>query len=201
MTENIQTSAPAAPHELILHRRSVRAFDPREVAEGEIVTLLEAARWAASCFNEQPWRYVVARRSDTDAYAKLLDCLVPANHSWAQHAPLLLLTLAKKSFTHNGTPNRFAIHDAGMALTNLMLQAEVMGMSAHAMGGFDAAKARETLAISDEYEIGAVVAVGYPGSPDSLPEKFRAAETAPRQRKPLEELVLSGLPAGFAVKA
>lgn len=175
--------APALPgtHELIRTRWSPRAFSNREVAPEELHALLEAARWAASSFNEQPWRFLIAGRADGEAYRKLFESLVDANRKWAGDAPVLLLTVSKRTFTHNGAPNRYALHDAGMALANLMLQATSMGLSVHAMGGFDHDKARAAFGVPDEYELGAVAAIGYP-----------LGEAPSRSRKPLSELVFSG---------
>jgi len=179
-------------HELIATRWSPRAFSGREVTAEQIVALLEAARWAPSSYNEQPWRFIVARKSDKEDYAKLLGSLMELNQLWARQAPVLLLTLAKKTYTQTGAPNSYALHDAGIALGHLAVQATAMGLSLHIMGGFDRAAARQAFAIPDDYELGAAVAIGYAGAPDTLPERFQTAETAPRSRRPLAELVLAG---------
>ena len=175
----------------IRHRWSPRAYADRDVKLEDLQTLLEGARWAASCFNEQPWRFIIARKSDTDAYHKLLDVLVPKNQQWAQAAPVLLLTVAKKTFTRNGLPNYHALHDAGLALGNLMTQATAMGLYAHAMGGYDHEKARSYFAIPEDYDTGAVVAIGYLGDADHLSEEQRKSEQSPRTRKPLDELAFT----------
>ncbi len=186
-----QTSCPV--HELIASRWSPRAFSDRDVSREQLISLLEAARWAPSCYNEQPWCFIVARKSDTKTHEKLLGALMEVNQLWARHAPLLILTLGKKTFSHNGTPNPYALHDAGMALSNLALQATALGLSVHFMGGFDRDAARAAFAIPDDYELGAVAAIGYAGDPKGLPENFRQAEMAPRTRKPLADLVYGGL--------
>lgn len=160
-----------------------------------MTSLLEAARWAPSCFNEQPWRFIVARKSEPETYGKLLGALVEANQLWARSAPVLILSLAKKTFTHNGTPNLYALHDAGMAFGDLALQATAMGLSVHFMGGFNRTVARTAFQIPDDYELGAAGAIGYAGDPETLPEKYRQSELAPRTRKPLAELIYAGLSA------
>ena len=160
-----------------------------------MISLLEAARWAPSSYNEQPWRFVVARKSDPGTYAKLSGSLMELNRLWASSAPVLILTLAKKTFTHNGAPNFYALHDAGIALGHLAIQATSMGLSLHIMGGFDRAAARTAFEIPEEYELGAAVAIGYAGEPSTLPDRFQQAELAPRSRKPLADLVYAGLPA------
>jgi nitroreductase len=180
--------------DVILHRRSQRAYSEREVTPHQLETMLEAARWAASSYGEQPWRFIVGTKGDRENYEKLMSSLMEVNQIWAGNAPVLLLTLAKKTFSHNGSQNSYALHDTGMALANLMLQAQSMGLTAHPMGGFDRAKARAAFNVSDDYELGAAVAIGYPGDPEALSEGFRKAELAPRTRKPLAELVLAGPP-------
>jgi nitroreductase len=176
-------------HPLIRSRWSPRSFSSREVSPEDLRTLLEAARWAASSYNEQPWRLLVATKSDPAAYQKMLSVLVEFNQRWARTAPVLIVTTGKKTFSHNGEPNHHALHDTGAALANLMLQAVALGMYAHGMAGYDHERARRELKIPEDYELGAVVALGYPAPPDQLPEPYRQRETAPRQRKPLDEIV------------
>jgi nitroreductase len=185
-----QTQAPV--HELIGARWSPRAFSDRPVTPEQVASLLEAARWAPSAYNEQPWRFIVASKSDPETYRKLLGSLLELNQLWARSAPVLMLVLAKKTFTHNGTPNLYAVHDAGMAAATLALQATALGLSAHFMAGFNHATARDAFQISSDYDFGAAIAIGYPGDPETLPEKFRLAELAPRSRKPLADLVYAG---------
>lgn len=175
-------------HDLIRSRWSPRAFSSREVSNEDLNAVLEAARWAASSYNEQPWRFFVTRKSDTQAHARFVDVLVPANRAWADAAPVLIIMAAKKTFSHSGSPNYYGLHDAGQALANLMLQATALGLHAHAMAGFDREKARKEIGIPDDYDLGAAVALGYFGDPDQLPEGPRKSELAPRQRKPLSEI-------------
>jgi nitroreductase len=178
-------------HELVRARWSPRAFSDREVSNEDLKTIFEAARWAASSFNEQPWRFLVARKSDRAAYEKLLHLLVPFNQAWAKSAPVLFIMVAKKTFSHNGTPNAYSVHDAGQALAHIFLQATALGLHAHGMAGFDRDRARKELGIPDDYDFGAAVALGYLGSPDQLSEQHRQTELAKRQRKPLKEIVFS----------
>ena len=187
-----QADLSPAVHELFHARWSPIAFSPEPVSDTDLKTILDAARWAASCNNEQPWRFLVARKSDAETYNKLLALLKPANRTWAKTAPVLILTAAKTSFTYNGTPNFHAVHDTGAALAHAMLQATALGLHAHGMAGFDREKARIDLGIPDGFEPVAAVALGHRGSTEQLSEKLRAREKSARQRKPLFELVFDG---------
>jgi nitroreductase len=178
-------------HELIRSRWSPRNFSSRNVSDQDLRTIFEAARWAASSFNEQPWRFLVAKKSDAEAFQKFLSLLVPANQAWAKNAPVLIFTAGKRTFSHNGSPNVYGLHDAGQALANLFLQATALGLHAHGMGGFDRDRARAELHIPDDYELGAAVALGYLASADEFPEHERALQLQKRQRKPLREIVFS----------
>jgi len=179
-------------HELIEKRWSPRAFSAQPVETEKLNELFEAARWAASCYNEQPWRFVYAAREEKELFRKLFDCLVERNQQWVKTAPLLLLTVARRDFSHNGKPNRHAWHDVGLALGNFTLQAVALGLFVHQMAGFSSEKARENLGIPADFEPVAMVAVGYPGDPAQLPEELRAREGAPRTRKPLADIVFHG---------
>ena len=185
-------SAPAGLHELVRNRWSPRSFADREVSPEDLRRLLEAARWAASSYNEQPWRFLLARKSDAAAFARILGLLSERNQKWARNAPVLMLTFGKRTFSHNGTPNRYALHDAGMALATLMLQATALGLYVHGMGGFDQARARAEFAIPEDYEVGAAVAIGHLGDPAGLAPEFQDGERAARSRKPLSEIVFEG---------
>jgi nitroreductase len=175
---------------LIRRRWSPRAYSDKEVTAAELKKLFEAARWAASSSNEQPWRFLVGRRGD-ETYQKIFNALVEFNQSWARSAPVLVLSVAKKSFTAKGTPNPYGMHDTGAASANLALQATAIGLHTHSMAGFDREQARASFAIPSDYEIGAVTAIGYLGDPAGLPEHLHKMEVSPRQRKPLEEFVFS----------
>ncbi len=176
-------------HDLLRRRWSPRAFAARPVEAEKLRSLLEAARWAPSSFNEQPWSFIVATKDDLPAYERLLSCLVEGNAQWARNAPALMLSVAKLQFDRDGKPNRHAFHDVGLAVENLVIQATSMGLFAHQMAGFDAQKARELFNIPQGYEPCAAMALGYAGSADSLPERLQALEQAPRRRKPLREFV------------
>lgn len=180
----------AGVEHLIRRRWSPRAFADKEVSADDLKKLFEAARWAASSFNEQPWRFLVGRRGD-ETYKKIFGALVEFNQSWAKSAPVLVLSVAKKTFSASGQPNRYGLHDTGAATTLLSLQATANGLHTHSMAGFDAEQARASFAIPSDYDIGAVTALGYFGDPESLPDQMQKTEVAPRQRKPLEEFVFS----------
>lgn len=190
-TESIKR-APGIPgvEETILRRWSPRAFADREVSGEELKKLFEAARWAASSSNEQPWRFVVGRKGD-ETYRKIFDSLVGSNQAWAGSAPVLMLSVGKRTFARNGNPNRHALHDTGAAMANLALQATAQGLHTHSMAGFDNEKIRQTLAIPEDYELSAVTAIGYLGDPDTLSEAMRVRETTPRERRPLDEFAFS----------
>jgi nitroreductase len=180
----------AGVHDSIRRRWSPRAFSDKEVSAQDLKTLFEAARWAFSSSNEQPWRFLVGRRGD-ETYQKIFNALVDFNQSWARSAPVLVLSVAKKTFTAKPAPNRFNLHDTGAALANLSLQATANGLHTHSMAGFDAEQVRASFAIPSDYDIGAVTAVGYFGDPAGLPEHLHKMEVSPRQRKSLEEFVFS----------
>jgi nitroreductase len=182
---------PIAP--LLAARWSPRGFLDREVPEEALRRVLEAARWAASCNNAQPWHYVIARRHrEPDAFARLLDCLTPGNQPWCAKAPVLMISVARLDFPANGNPNRHAWHDVGAASACLAIQAAALGLQAHQMAGFDPAKARIACAVPDGHDPVAAIALGYPGSPDELEECYRARETAPRARRTIEEFGFIG---------
>ncbi|MGC2163008.1 MAG: nitroreductase family protein [Silvibacterium sp.] len=184
--------APAVEGALeeILGRWSPRAFADKPVAAKDLKTIFEAAHWAASSFNEQPWRFLVGRKGD-ETYRKIFDSLVEFNQMWAKSAPVLILSVGKKTFSHNSSPNYYGLHDTGAATAYLALQASALGLHAHSMGGFDQAKARAAFGIPDDYAIGAVTALGYFGDPEALPDHFKQQEKAPRSRKPLDEVVFA----------
>lgn len=175
----------------VLNRWSSRAFSSRDITTEDLRKLFEAARWAASAFNEQPWRFVVGVRGSA-THAALAKSLMAFNQAWAPNAPVLILTVANTRFTHNGTQNTYALYDVGAAAATLTLQAAELGMTTHTMAGFDQAAARQALQIPDEFTLCTVIALGYQGEPGSLEEaQLLALETSPRTRKPLNELVFS----------
>jgi nitroreductase len=176
--------------DLIRNRRSIRAYDPRPVEQEKIFSLFEAARWAASGSNEQPWMFIYAIKGQP-LWEKLFHLLNDSNRIWAIQAPVLILSLSRKSFIRNGKPNGYARHDLGASLAFLSLQAVSVGLQAHPMGGYDAIKAITDLNIPENVEPGAMIAVGYPGNPEDLPEILRQKENKPRERYLQEEFVFN----------
>lgn len=179
-----------AIQETIANRWSPRAFDAsKSVSQEQIIALLEAARWAPSCFGDEPWRFIVWNKGTNEsAWQQAFDCLAPSNQTWVKAAPVLMLVCANTLFGHNQTPNRWGQYDTGAAAENLCLQASSMGLVVHQMGGFNADKARETFAIPDQYTPMAMLAVGYEGDANNLPDELKMRELAERKRKPLGEL-------------
>ena len=178
---------------LFATRWSTRAYQDRPVPAATLRSVLEAARWAASCMNEQPWNYLVTRRHEgPEAFAKLHACLSGGNQPWVAKAPVLMLSVARMTFAAKGTPNRHAFHDQGQANANLVAQAAALGLQCRQMAGFDAAKAREAFAIPEGYEPVDCIAMGFPVPLDEIPAEMRERELAPRVRKPLAEFVHLG---------
>jgi nitroreductase len=178
--------------DLLKRRWSPRAFADRDVEPEKLQSLFEAARWAASCFNGQPWHFVIATRKEPEAFARVLSCLVDSNQAWAKSAPVLGISVAKLHFDHDGNANRHAYHDVGQAAANLAIEAVALGLQLHQMGGIHVDKARAVLSIPGGYDPVAGLALGYPGDPDILPERLRARELAPRQRKESVSFVHEG---------
>ena len=181
-------------HTLIADRWSGRAYDANQsVSEAQVISLLEAARWAPSCFGDQPWRFVVCNKTNNlQAWQAAFDSLVPGNQGWAVNAPVLLLICADTLFGHNDKPNKWAAYDTGAATENLCLQATADGLMAHQMGGFDAEKARAAFNVPARYQILAMVSIGYPAAIESLSGEAKERELASRSRKPLGELFFNG---------
>ena len=179
-------------HDLIRRRWSPRAFAERPVELEKIQRLLEAARWASSCFNEQPWIFIVASASEPTEHKKLLSCLVEGNQVWAKQAPLLMITVAKLHFDHNGQSNQHAFHDVGLAVGNLVVQATAMDLVVHQMAGILSETIREEYSLPSGYEPVTGLAIGYQGDPSILPSDIQERERAPRSRKALHEFVFSG---------
>jgi len=177
--------------DLLADRFSPYAFDPRPVENDKLLSCFEAARWAASSYNEQPWSFIVAEREDETEFARLLDCLVETNQAWAQHAGVLMLTVAARQFSRNGKPNRMAEHDIGLAVGNLTVQATSLGLAVHQMAGINPSKARQTFQIPDTHEPLTAIALGYAAAP-SGDSPLSERDRAPRSRKPLSEFVFRG---------
>jgi nitroreductase len=190
--EQVTGNTPKGIQELLEKRFSPYAFSSHPVEPEKLRKLFEAARTAPSSYNEQPWRFVVATRQVPGAFARLLETLTERNRQWARHAPVLVLSVAKLDFTHNGQPNRHALYDVGQAAAYLTLQATELGLYVHQMAGFDAGKARQVLEIPEGYEPAAMMAVGYLGDGESMAEGPRQHERPRRGRKPLESLLFEG---------
>jgi nitroreductase len=162
------------------------------VSDDDLRSLFEAARWAASSYNEQPWTYIVATKLDPDAFERLLSCLVEGNQGWAVAVPVLALGCTRLRFTLNGKPNAAAVHDLGLASANLTLEATARGLVVHQMIGILPDKAREIYRIPEDVQPLTGLAIGYAAAPSTLPEKYRERDLASRSRKPLSEFVFGG---------
>lgn len=180
--------------ETIANRWSGRAYDAsKTVSQQQIIALLEAARWAPSCFGDQPWRFIVWDKStDAAGWQQAFDCIVPGNQSWVKDSSVLVLVAADSLFNHNGKPNRWGQYDTGAAAQNLCLQAESLGLMAHQMGGFDPARAREVFRVPEQFELMAMISVGSPADEKTLEGEVLSRETSPRSRRALGELFFTG---------
>lgn len=188
MSKRAETDHPI--HDLLAERWSPRAFDTRAVSDEDVSAILEAARWAPSCFNEQPWRFIVGQAGD-GTHSDLGTVLMDGN-AWARKAPVLMLSVARLTFKRNGKPNRHAYHDVGLAVAQLCVEATHRGLGVHQMAGFDQDRARSTFSIPDTFEPVAALAIGYFGDPSTLPENLAERERAPRTRAAQSEFVLKG---------
>lgn len=182
------TDAPVEP--LILNRWSPRAFADKPVSDADLKTLFTAATWAASSSNEQPWRFIVGRKGDS-TYDKLFQSLLPGNQTWAGAAPVLFAAFAKQTFTKGGKPNKTAAHDVGAACATIALQAQALGLHIHGMAGYDPDTLLAFFAVPSDFEPTACWALGYLGDPDNLGDNHKAIEQAPRERRPVADVVFS----------
>jgi nitroreductase len=173
----------------IAERWSGRAFDASiAVSDAQLTALCEAARWAPSCFGDQPWRFIVwNKHTDETRWQQALECLASGNQEWAKNASVLILAASVKTFSHNDKANRWVGYDTGAASISLCLQATSMGLMSHQMGGFDADKLHSKFSIPDEFECWAMIAIGHPALLDSLTEEQKERELKARQRRPLNE--------------
>jgi nitroreductase len=178
-------------HELLINRRSPRAFSERPIEPVKLLSLFEAARWSPSSANEQPWHFFAATKSDTRSYATIADALMEQNRRWAIHAPLFLVGIAQSTYLKSGTRYQHAWYDLGQSVAHLTIQATALGLSVHQMGGFDAGKLSAALSIPENYDAVIVMAVGYAEKPETLPDDLRSREEAPRMRKPLGTFVFT----------
>ena len=188
MIKHAKTDHPV--HELIPRRWSPYAFSEKPVTAEDLRSLFEAARWAASSYNEQPWRFIVATKDRSEEFTRMLSCLVEPNQEWARHVPVLVLVACLRKFSHNGQPNRVAEHDLGLATGNLMFEATARGLSVHAMAGILPNQARELYNVPADADVYTALAIGYAASPDeSADAKMRERDQTPRGRRPLHEIV------------
>ncbi len=190
MTKTARNDYPI--HDLLRRRWSPRAFADRLVEPEKLRSLLEAARWAPSCYNEQPWAFAVATRDIPEDFERVLGCLVEFNQAWARAAPVLMLTFAHLAFDRNGQPNRHAFHDVGLAMANLTAQATAESLGVHQMAGILPDNARAAFAVPPDWEAVAGAAIGYFGDPETLSEELRKRELVPPVRKPLRSFVFTG---------
>ncbi len=179
-------------HEPLAARWSPYGFADRPVAQADLCSLFEAARWAASSYNEQPWSFFVATREDPDEFARLLSCLVEGNQGWAKAAPVLVLGVVNLRFARNDKDNRAAVHDLGLAAGNLVVEATTRGLSVHQMIGILPEKAREVYRIPEHSEAWTAMAIGYRADPSTLPDALKERDLTPRQRKPMSQFVFTG---------
>lgn len=177
--------------DFIVDRWSPRAMSGASITDDELMTLFEAARWAPSSFNGQPWRFIYAKR-DTPAWNSIYDLMVQANKDWAKNAAVLVVIVSRNTFSYNNKPSRTHSFDTGAAWENLAVQGTATGFVVHGMEGFNYDKAKEVLRIPDGYTVEAMCAIGRPGKKEDLPEKMREEEK-PSDRKPMTEFVFEGI--------
>jgi nitroreductase len=171
-------------------RYSPYIYEPRQVEKEKLLACFEAARWAASSFNEQPWRFQVALREDEAEFERALSCLMEANQTWARNSGVIILASVTTSFARNGKPNRVAIHDLGLAMGNFSLQATELGLAVHQMAGINPSKIRSEYELPEGVEPVTAIAVGYAGNPTQADDQDLAArDQGPRQRKPFNEFI------------
>lgn len=190
----IQESKKAKPsqpiNDLSLRRWSPRSFQLKEIEDEKLMSIFEAARWTASAFNEQPWRFIIGKKGD-ESFNKMMDTMVEFNQNWAKNASVLVLNIYKKTFSHNGTPNATATYDLGQAVSSYVLETVNQGLVAHQMSGFDAQKAHEAFNLGEDFNCLSITAIGYLDQPDALPEELFKVELQNRMRKPVDQLVFT----------
>jgi nitroreductase len=192
VTDQARNATDHLIHPLLARRWSPYAFEPRPLPADDLRSLFEAARWAPSSFNEQPWRYLVASREDEQAFADLLSCLVEGNRAWARHASALALGVASVRYERNGKPNSAARHDLGLASAALTVEATSRGLVVHQMGGILPDHARDLYGIPENFDPVTALAIGYAAEGEDVDEAFRQRDGRPRTRRPLEAFVFEG---------
>lgn len=178
-------------HDLLKKRWSPRAFTEQQITDSELRLILEAARWAPSAMNEQPWRFIIAQRKDNEDFHQLVNCLVSANQVWAKKASVLLAVVARENYRHNEKRNLHAWHDVGQAVAHMTIQATALGLAVHQMAGFDPKAVCTACEIPEGFEPVSMVAIGYCGEPEQLPSDLAERERAARQRLDPTELFFS----------
>ena len=190
MNRHKRAEAEHPIEEVFVERYSPYAFEPRPVEAEKLRSVLEAARWAASSFNEQPWAFMIAQRQDEAMFARMLGCLVEMNQGWAQHAGVLMIAATKRRFSRNNQPNRVCEHDVGLAAGNLTIQATVLGLAVHQMAGIDVTRSRHTYVIPEGWDPITAIAIGYAADPDDGgDDELAQRDRAPRTRRTLAEFV------------
>ena len=192
MTRDKHATPDHPIHELIARRWSPYAFADHPVSDDDLRSLFEAARWAASSYNEQPWSYILATKANTAEFERLLSCLVEGNQAWAKAAPVLAIGCTSLHFVRNGKPNAAAVHDLGLASATLTFEATARGLFVHQMIGILPDRARELYRIPEQVQPLTGLAIGYVADPSTLPEEYQQRDLAPRKRKPLSEFVFHG---------
>ena len=187
-----KVSTDYSVHTLISERWSPYGYAERAVSDSDLRSLFEAARWAASSFNEQPWSFVIASKANPEDFERLLSCLVDGNQAWARAAPVLVLAITRLRFARNDKINRHAFHDLGLATANLCLEATARGLAVHQMAGIVPDRARQLYEIPEDSEAVTGIAIGYPADLDSLTSELRGRDEVRRPRKPLADFVFAG---------
>jgi nitroreductase len=188
---HIKTAETKSPIlDIIAKRWSPRAFSNQDITDETLNTILEAASWSFSANNEQPWRYIVAKRG-TETFQKISELFTPGNKTWAPNAAALMISVIKTTFARDNSINKAAMHDVGAANAHLAIEARAHNVFTHFIGGFDKNKAKEVFNLPEGFEPIACIALGYLGSPEQLNETLKPREEQPRERKPLSEFVLN----------
>jgi len=178
-------------NELLEKRWSPRAFKGKAVEKDKLKKVFEAARWSASCFNEQPWRFIIGVKNKDKTYDNIFNSLAEGNQSWCKFAPVLILLASKKTFTYNGKPNNWSAYDLGQAAAYISVQATAEGLHVHQMAGFNQSKVRVMFSVPEDFEIITAMAIGYIGDPEILPDELKKSELAERKRNQMNSQLFS----------
>ncbi len=176
----------------LTERWSPYAFQDKLIPRSDLLAILEAARWAASAYNEQPWNYIVASRDQEAAFAQAVSCLVEPNQAWAKNTSAILLTVVRENYSKNGKANGTAEHDTGIAAGNICVEATARGISVHQMAGIIADRIRQVYALPEGLQPLTAIALGYAAEPDQVPDALKSTDLVTRSRRPLAEFVFSG---------